>query len=142
MGYYQKLYGRENVLVMPIEFLRNDSRAYLQSIIEFCQCPGRIEQPAGPEYVGMSAMALELQRWLNLLFPLSPLNPPSRTLGQRAVGKLVRSIDRHAPKSWSALWSGDGRPSRRKRYDGMYRDSNRRLAELTDIDLAALGYEL
>ncbi len=142
VGYYQELYGRENVLVMPIEFLRKDPRAYLQSIIEFCQCPGRIEQPAGPEYVGMSAMALELQRWLNLLFPLSPLNPPSRTLGQRAVGKLVRLIDRHAPKSSSAPLERRWKAIAAQRYDGMYRDSNRRLAELTDIDLAALGYEL
>src|SRR5262249_30314594 len=34
VGYYQHLYGRKNVLVLPIELLRRDPESYVRSILE------------------------------------------------------------------------------------------------------------
>ncbi len=101
VGYYQKLYGRENVLVLPMEWLRRDPEAYVRSILEFCQCPGQIGRLSKPQHVGQSAFALAVRRPLNRLFPPNPL-APKPGLGMKAVGKLARVINRLAPRSWSA----------------------------------------
>jgi hypothetical protein len=142
VGYYQGLYGRENVLVLPMELLRKDPRGYLQSVLEFCECPGRIERPGDAAMVGLSALALEVRRRLNPLFPNSPLTPPPSTKMHRAQNKLIDAINRLAPRSWSAPLERRWKTVVARRYEGMFQDSNRRLAGLTDIDLAALGYDL
>ncbi len=43
IGYYQGLYGNENVLVMPMEMLKRDPAEYVRKLLEFCRSPGRIE---------------------------------------------------------------------------------------------------
>ena len=102
VGYYHKIYGRENVLVLPMEMLARDREGYVRSMLEFCQCSGRIEHLSPPKRVGLSAAALEVRRWLNRLSPSNPLTPPPSTLTQRAVFKLGRVVNRLAPKSFSA----------------------------------------
>jgi hypothetical protein len=142
VDYYQGLFGRENVLVLPMETLKEDPVGYVRSILEFCECPGRIERPKDARYVAMSAVALEFRRWLNPLTLLNPVTPPPTTLRQRIVYRLADMIDRLAPKSWSAPLERRWKAAVAQRYGEMFRESNRRLAELTDIDLAALEYEL
>ncbi len=142
VSYYQRLYGRDNVLVLPIELLRKNSQSYIRSILEFCGCPGKLDRSGDAERVGLSALALEVRRRLNPLMPNNPLTPPPSGWMQRAQNKLINAINRLAPKSWSAPLERQWKAIAARRYEGMFRDSNRRLAELTDIDLAALGYEL
>jgi hypothetical protein len=142
VAYYQELYGRENLLVLPMELLRKDRQGYIRSILEFCQCPGKIDQPEPARNVSLSPLALEVRRRLNPLVPLNPLTPPPSTPGQRVVYKLAHMIDRLAPKSWGAPLERRWKDFTARRYEGMFRESNRRLAELTGIDLAALGYDL
>jgi len=141
VGYYQKLYGRENILVLPIELLKNKPQEYIKSIFEFCQCSGRIGRLAGAKRVGFQARVLAVRRRLNPWIPINPLTPFPSTRAQRAVIKLCRVMDRLTPKSWSAPLERRWKDIVARRYEGMFRDSNRRLAELTGIDLAALGYE-
>ena len=142
VGYYQKIYGRDNVLVLPMEMLQRDREGYVRSMLEFCQCSGRIEHLSSPKRVGLSAAALEVRRWLNRLSPSNPLTPPPSTLTQRVVFKLGRAVNRLAPKSFSAPLDRSWKDIVARRYNGMFRESNRRLADLTGIDFAALGYEL
>jgi hypothetical protein len=142
VGYYQNLYGRENVLVMPIEFLQKDPRKYLQTVFDFCQSAGKIDKPPAAAEVGNSAFALEIRRRLNPLVPLNPLTHPFATRKQRAMHKLINLIDRFAPRSWSEPMERRWKAIAAQRYAGMFRDSNRRLAELTEIDLGALGYDV
>ena len=56
VGYYQELYGRENVLVLPIEQLQRDQAGYVQTILDFCGCPGRLPIEAEPTHTGWSAI--------------------------------------------------------------------------------------
>jgi hypothetical protein len=142
VGHFQKLYGRENVLVLPMESLQKDPRGYVESILKFCQCPGRIERPEPARRVGISAAALEVRRWFNPIMPISPLAPPQPTVARRAAFRLSQAIDRLAPKSFSAPLERSWKDIVTRRYTGMFRESNRRLADLTGIDFVALGYEL
>jgi hypothetical protein len=140
VGYYQALYGGTNVLVLPMEQLQRDKESYIRSILEFCRCPGRIERLAEPMRVGQSALALTARRYMNPFAQPDPLSP-RWGLGRRVVEKLGRAIDRLAPRSWSARLERRWKAMVARRYTGMFRNSNHRLAELTGIDLAALGYE-
>ncbi len=141
VGYYQRLYGRENVHVLPMEWLRQDPRGYVRSILEFCRCPTDIEQLSKPHHVGQSVLALTVRRPLNRLFPPNPLSPyPGR--GTRAASKVARVINKLAPKSWSEPIERRWKETVARRYNGLFIESNRRLAEQTGLDLASLGYEM
>jgi len=141
VDYYQKLYGPQNALVLPMESLQKNPQRFVESILTFCQCSGRVDRPAEARRVGLSAAALEVRRWLNHLLPISPLAKPPLTMARRAVFKLCYEIDRLAPQSWTLPLERRWKDIVAQRYAGMFRDSNRRLAELTGIDFTALGYE-
>jgi hypothetical protein len=141
VDYYQKLYGRENVLVLPIEQLQRDRVSYIQTLRRFCGCRGEFDTDAGPSHVGWSAIALAARRTLNPLVPISPLSLGGRQIRNRIANKLCRAID-HLPHSWSATFERRWTDQVARRYAGVFRESNRQLAELTGLDLAALGYDL
>ena len=79
---------------------------------------------------------------LNPLIPTSPLSLGHRQLrrprGQPAVRRhqpVAASLERtETERRWKDQVD--------RRYAGAFQESNRRLAELTGLDLAALGYDL
>jgi hypothetical protein len=141
VGYYQKLFGRENVLVLPIEQLQRDPQGFVGTILEFCKCQGRIERLQSPRQIGLSAGTLTLKRTLNKFMPVSPLSP-HLTLPQRINNRACYAIDRLIPKSWQSPLERRWKNFAARRYAGLFRDSNRRLTEQTGIDFASLGYEV
>jgi hypothetical protein len=142
VGYYQTLYGRENVLVLPLEHLQHDPQGYVRSVLEFCQCSGRLDRLEKPRKVGLSAAALAIRRRFNPWIPPNPLLPQPATRAQRTVDMMVRAVDRVMPPSWSAPLERRWKEITARRYEGLFRDSNRRLAAMTGLDLAGLGYEV
>ncbi len=141
VGYYQALYGRENVLVMPFERLRSDATGYIRAILEFCRCPGRIERPASAKHVGLSAPALAVRRRLNPLVKINPLSPHwSRS--HELINRICVRIDKITRGQRSAVLERRWEGVVARRYEGVFRDSNRRLSESTGIDFGALGYEV
>jgi hypothetical protein len=141
VDYYQRLYGSENVLVLPIEQLQRDRAGYVQTLRRFCGCPGEFNTNAGPNRVGWSAITLAARRMLNPLVPVSPLSLGGRQMPTRIANRLCGAID-HMPRRWGAAIERRWKDQVARRYAGTFRESNRRLAELTDLDLAALGYDL
>jgi hypothetical protein len=125
-----------------MERLLKDPQGYVKSILEFCRCPGRIERLSEARRVGLSAAALTVCRGLNPWIRRNPSIPWPATRAQRAVIKLCKVINRVTPKSWSAPVERRWKETAARRYAGAFRNSNRRLAELTGIDLAAWDYEL
>jgi hypothetical protein len=141
VGYYQRLYGRENVLVLPIEQLQRDREGYVQTLRRFCGCPGEFNTEAGPSHVGWSAIALAARRTLNPFTPTSPLSPGGQQIRNRAANRLCTAIDR-LPRRWSATFEQRWKDQVARRYAGTFRESNRHLGELAGLDLAELGYDL
>ena len=140
VGYYHRLYGPENVLVMPFERLRSDPTGYIRAILDFCRCPGQVDRPAMPRRVGLSASALALHRMLNPVIRYNPLRPTfSRT--HHFINRFAKLVDRMTPSRWSSAWEKRWRDTVERRYLGMFRESNRRLSQLTGIDFKALGYD-
>ncbi len=141
VGYYQGLYGRQNVLVLPIEQLQRDQAGYVKTLLDFCGCPGQLTREAEPRHVGWSALALVARRMLNPLIPTSPLSLGYRQLRNRVAYRLCGAVNR-LPRGASASIERNWKDRVDRRYAGVFRESNRRLAELTGLDLAALGYDL
>jgi hypothetical protein len=141
VGYYQKLYGRENVLVLPIERLQKDQAGFVRTILDFCGCPSRFTSEAKPNNVGRSAMALEALRALNPLCQTSPLSAGWKQPRHRVATRLCNAVNR-LPRGWSAGIERRWKDLVARRYAGTFAESNRRLAELTGLDLASFGYDL
>jgi Sulfotransferase family len=141
VSYYQELYGRGNVLVLPIEQLQRNRSGFVQTILDFCGCPGRLTVEAEPAHTGWSAIALAARRVLNPLIPTSPLSLGHRQLRNRVANRLCGALN-HLPQRWSVATEQRWKDQVSRRYAGAFGTSNRRLAELTGLDLAALGYDL
>jgi hypothetical protein len=75
------------------------------------------------------------------LVPISPLSLGGRQIRNRIANRLCRAIDR-LPRRWSAAFEQRWKDQVARRYAGTFREFNRRLVELTGLDLAALGYDV
>jgi hypothetical protein len=78
---------------------------------------------------------------VNPLFQISPLSMGYTQLPHRVGDRLCRAFDR-LPRRWSAPIDRRWKDLVARRYAGIFGESNRRLAELTGLDLASLGYDL
>ena len=139
VSYYARLFGDENVLVLPQELLRQDRGKFLAYLFAFC---GSDADPSSASFAGTKGKSppvsgVPLMRFANT-FRKAPLNPEGpggfSWLGDsllsaayrysfgksRAEGALTRTIDAKIP--------------------GLYRESNKRLQEFVPVSLADLGY--
>lgn len=140
---YATLFGPGNVLVAPLELLARDQTAYLARLFAFTG----VEVPASaglpPRNVGRGALTLECERLLNHVIRINRgryEDYAAYPWPYRARNRLLRLIQRAAPARWHAR--------RERRMHALiagiagegFAASNRRLAELTGLDLAALDY--
>jgi Sulfotransferase family len=145
---YRRLFGAENVLALLYEQFVEDARSYVRSIATFAGRPPADSLldslPYGESQHGSpSTSELRTQRVLNH-FIRSELNPtPALDLRRRNVlRKLARgpaaamlTRGRSAQRLEEAL-----RDDVEELVGDRYRDSNRRIAELTQIDVARYGW--
>jgi hypothetical protein len=140
--HYQRLFGAENVLVLPLEWLRMGPAGYLRRLLRFAGHTPR-EAPDGYEISnrGWGGLTLALRRRANLVIRKRPmLGGPSPAY--RLLIRMCNALDRLTPE---ALDNRVERPIRRfieRRTRGCFAESNDRLQRVTDLDLGALGYEL
>lgn len=138
--YYGSLYGRERVLVLPYELLRQDPRQFLIRLAEFCGVGLRATHSIAAVNESLNDLAIEFRRRLNRwhggdsLFPVKPRWPKlsSRLLAwnlamsRKGVGKAYDAGYRAVARSWAER----------------YRDSNRALQSWIKDDLGSLGYPM
>lgn len=141
VGHYRRLFGAGNVLVLPIEFLKEDGRRYVETIYEFLgmKPPGYPDMK--PSNVGWGRGTLIVKRWLNRVnFGLPDWERPKQSVGYHLVNRLCRVTDRIVP-AW--LNQRTERPIRRyiaERCDGYFCESNRELGRMIGMDLGKYGY--
>jgi len=149
VAYYQQLYGKDQVLVLPYEQFAEDGAGFLRRIFSFCQIDNaeqKIKKLPVKRKVnrGQTLLNLVIERWRNMLLVSSPFNyagwfkPTEQSLKRR----IARSKKNPFP-AFMDTWFEQGF---RKKVDahcaGKFAASNRRLQELTGLDLAHYGYEL
>lgn len=140
IAFYQKLFGRSGVLVLPFELLRDDSRTFLESLARFSAATGAHFPDSSPVNRSLSGFAVSLLRLLNYAFGRDSLNPSAPFSGHGRAARALRRLERLAPKRL-AEW-----PNRRTREyvwrvtDGVFGESNRRIEILTGLSLGQYGY--
>jgi hypothetical protein len=142
--HYQGRFGRERVLVEAYERFRSEPAAYVKRICEFCGVGVPAELPFGRAMNrGLGPIALSLQRRLNPFVVRDSLNgnSPLAIPGLRGPTRaLLRGLDRATPEAWNERLRVRWRRLVAEAAAGQFEASNRRTAELSSLDLAALGY--
>lgn len=144
LALYRRYWKAEDILVLPIEYLQRDQNAYVTQVLDFCGWrDGKIAEKTAVN-VRRSNVTMRIERVLNRLVKVPnprPVrfrdNPLSYRMKTRALGLL----DSFGPMR--AM--GKTEEARIRSYIdatvGTYFDaSNRRLAEMTGLDLGGLGY--
>lgn len=151
--YYQALFGRENVLVLPYEFFLRQPANYLKAIIDFSQ-PGhqidvdalnfpyrQVVNPTVAPFAVYAGVALN-----HLFAPRDSFNQNSLfPLGEKSYKRLMtglQQIGQRMPPQLDKLIIDQQKQKIRAYYEGSYRESNRETSSLIGIDLSAYGYEM
>lgn len=142
--FYRERFGPDRVLVLPLELLKRDPVGYEQRVHDFAGSAARAEAGRAPENVGHGAITAGFNRWLNRFAKRPPVwHPDERpaSLAHRAKMKACKVLDSTIPKQWHRARETKLRAQVAERVGDYYRESNRRLASLIGVDLAALGYD-
>lgn len=146
VSYYQDLFGRDRVLALPMEMLRTSPGLFFQRMTEFARV--KTDYHYGGESphanIGIDAFTASRKRLLNVLLEKDRINDYS-IWSNSVTGRFAKLLLKA-----SLLAGGDRRRLRAaeslrqevdKEVRGYYGASNARLQRLTDLDLAAYGYE-
>jgi hypothetical protein len=147
VAYYQSKFGADRILVLPFEMLKKDGRSYVRQISEFAGAKtdlDKIDFSVVKEAIPVNAIGA--RRVANSLLSNDPDNPFSRLMPAsvywRATRPAVRMLDVVARRF-------DGSAAKKRlevRIDRVlgdfYAASNRRLTDVTGLDLASYGYRV
>ncbi|MCB0704431.1 MAG: sulfotransferase [Saprospiraceae bacterium] len=151
VAYYQALFGKENVLVLPYEWLRIKPLDYVQKLLQFCdiKIDSQVLQALPFQQKvnrGYGRLTLSWKRQYNRFFLDNGLNPGAIwDLPYSFERKLVRiwsRLDDLLPKSWQQSAARKMKRYIAQQTKGKYAESNRRLEVLTGLSLRELDYEL
>jgi len=144
VAYYHQLFGSENLLVLPYELLRSEPQAFVDAMLDFMglarrELPAKVfEQGVN---VSMNDIQVVLKRWVNKLSGGDSLHPV-KPLAPGLAGWLFGLIDGLDAAPWANNYSMRAQERIETLVGNHYRDSNRQLQQLLNLDLAALGYRL
>jgi hypothetical protein len=148
IGYYRRLFGPEAVLALAFEQFVADGRAFAARIGEFAGAPLPEETLASLPYdarpkAAPTAVGVAWRRRLNLLGVTTDLNP-SPLLPSRLIKRLALNAGRpeHVPRRIERRQEAKLRETIASVVGERYAESNRLTAELTGIDLGALGWSI
>jgi hypothetical protein len=142
---YADLFGRDNVIALPMELIAADPAQLITCLEEFLG--SRIANPSAQSSSranpSMSPRGTEVLRRWNRLFRTSPLNPaPWRPVPGAAdfgTALITRHIDRLLKRTGPGSRADDRADNEFVDY---YRSSNARLQGVCPIDLNRLGYPM
>ena len=140
IDYMHSRFGENRLCVLPLELMRSEPGVYLRKLLEFTGAEARAEPRMEAENAGLSPLATRLSTLTNRFARPNPLGP-EQSCRLRLMRRLYWWFDRAVPRSWSNSTSRRWKASVEKRARGVYGSSNARAAELTGLDLKAMGYD-
>ncbi|MGB3238649.1 MAG: hypothetical protein WBB29_10150, partial [Geitlerinemataceae cyanobacterium] len=139
-AYYQKLFGNNNVLVLPMELLKMNSKSLVQTILEFVGSTANGNYQTSAQNVGFKAGTLAIRRHLNIICGQSAEVYGSRVLW-RTGEKISEAIDRYFPKNWQDRAEQKLKQSIAEIVGNAFHESNQKTSQLIDIDLSEFSYD-
>lgn len=149
VAYYQQLYGQASVKVLPYEMFVRDPSAFLHQLLDFAEVENAEAVIARLPLKrrmnkNQTLLNLSIQRWMNLLFLSGPFNYlglfPSTE--ERLKKRIKRSKQNPFPAFMDNCLEARFADKVERAFAGQFEASNRRLAELTGLDLSQYGYRL
>jgi len=137
--FYQTLFGKENILVLPQEMLNTAPQDYLHRLGAFLGRDLVPAPPPGRDNPGLGLPAVRLNTVLNRLVLRNPLTGHQNRIWTLKA-KAVRGIDKITPSAMKARMETHFCNEIQARYGDSFGDSNRRLSEMTGLPLQRFGY--
>lgn len=139
---YQRLFGRQAVLVLPYELLRQSTEGFVEPIMRLVGLDDSVNVDGRAANRGWGAATIEVRRRLNRLvrgwtYFDGPQPPRSWTVANRVSWRLDRLVPRSIQERRERVLEDIGERVAR----GRFAASNHRTSQLIGIDLATLGYE-
>ncbi len=150
ISHYHRLFGPENVLVLPYELFRSEPGDFIRRIITFAGAtpePGAVDELPFGVVVNRSwpAQTIVAKRYANhvLRSRLNPWAPISdrKKLGQSLKKQLIRK-SRRLPRRFEESARTKMRATIAAAAADRYRESNDRTSDLIGIDLGEVGYDV
>lgn len=147
IAYYQKLFGKERVLVLPYEHLRADPLAFLAQVTRFVDLPDPADVPTEGANVSSPAAFLAFMRYVNMVLHWPGLRrffvgPLEERLALRALLRVFDNVGPVIPEPISKRVDRKWRARIEDLAGDRYAESNRITSDLTGLDLASLGYKV
>jgi hypothetical protein len=138
--HYHRLFGRENVLVLPFELLSRQPIMVLAKICEFAEATVPRTVDHTPENPSLSRIGLATQRLLNIIAGADDIDLLPSPRPTRAVAASILKADRRLPSRFTATPDRRAHAAVRTTLGARYAESNRLTSQLTDTDLSRFGY--
>jgi hypothetical protein len=142
ISYYQKLFGSENLLVLPFELLKDNRQAFIQQIFNFVGIEKIKNYSEQPQNIGYNALTIEFRRRVNFLVEPAYFGNNSPPVTWRMAQKLSRVVERVIPSKAHESLEKQLKQFIKERTKQTFDRSNQRTSQLIGIDLAKLGYDL
>lgn len=141
IGYYRKLFGPENVLVLPFEFFQVDALGFCSRIISWVGGVALDSVPDTRVRASKRPLTVWAEHHLNRFFfrdnsnPAAPFHFPELRQFAKFIGQVMpESVHRRVQAKMAELIES--------KVGGRYVESNRITQDFTDFDLSEFGYML
>ena len=144
---YYELFGKDKVLVLPFEWLRNEPEFFVRKIADFAGCRVPTSLPYSMrDKKSWNPATLAVKRFINPFMHRSVNN--GYLYLRIKVGWIVlkwlftKVIEPATPQAWGRWVHSRWSAYVHRRVEGYYANSNSTTEQLTGLDLGALGYEV
>jgi len=137
--HYQSLFGRDSVLILPYEWLRDDPVRFINEINRFTGSdPVDLVKNVIVNESGSAALCT-LKRYLNRLL-VSPDKPGFYSKREKISSDFIRKLNRMVPEKIHRCSEKKLSERISQLTDNLFAESNKKTTVLTGLDLESLGY--
>ena len=138
--HYQTLFGRDSVLILPYEWLRDQPLEFVNRINRFTG--NKLAESVVSQKVNQSnsAYLCTVKRHINRLLA-SPDKPGYYSKPEKKVSDFLLKMSRYVPEKVHIKYERKLTEKISRLTEGTFTDNNRKTEKLTGLNLSALGYE-
>lgn len=138
--HYQSLFGRDSVLILPYEWLRDQPIEFVNRINSFTGNNSSVSIENKKVNQSNPASLCSVQRHINRLLA-SPDKPGYYSKPEKKVSDFLVKMNRYVPEKIHIKYERKLTEKISQLTEGVFSDSNRKTEKLTGLDVSALGYE-
>ncbi|GAB2516293.1 hypothetical protein [Microbulbifer agarilyticus] len=139
--HYQKMFGEDNVLVLPLEWIKKDPQTYFKALSDFTGVDLDFKNADSEDHVGEKLFTMQIRRQMNRLLTVDPTRPRNSGFA-KLLNKGFWHFNRLPGDAVSRCLQRKTAERIRVRYQDCFKQSNQMTMQLTRLPLGDLGYEI